>query len=236
MHSAEITFKLPTTRVNSASLAESEIDHVDVYDNAYGDDFGKAERRAGKQSQHDDRDERRARIDEQEQERQKNKSVARDNKDASRRDTSRHGASEEDKDLHRDQNAERDADVGKDDNRIAGEKGEPDGRPSEGTEKQAGRGRRRKIGEWKGTTEGGKAVYKTESELTPGVHYFQLVAVDTDGKQSDPSAPFRVNISEEGDTDRPEKSDEPAQANNVWSTGTEEDRPSLITQVEVRLV
>lgn len=174
MPRAEITFALPTTRVNSANLAESEISHVDVYDNRFGDT---RPRRETQDAQTDSPE------------------VA---------DPTLQGS-------------------------------EPRG-DSDGLEKQSGSAqRRRKIGEWKSEKAGVTPRFETD-ELEPGVHYFQLVAVDTDGRAASPSAAFRLNVNVEGDTSAPKDNDEPALARNVTTTGSDDDRPSLITKVQVKLL
>lgn len=194
MSAALITFKLPTTRVNSASFAESEIDHIDIYDNSFGDDHGEEERRQEKEQRAEDQQRT-------EQSKEKSKQEAKGEK--SKQAKSKQDAPEQEDD---------------------------------GLEKQdSPHKRRRKIGVWSGEKEGERGKFTTD-ELSPGVHFFQLVVHDKDGRASSPSAPFRLNVSEEGDTDRPEKNDEPHVLHNVSSTGYDEDRPSAVTQVEVKLV
>lgn len=189
MSKAQITFKLPTTRVNSANLAESEIKQVDVFDNYYGDDHGEEERRERRSAE---------RADPQNDQSQSEYEQERKNE------------------------ATQEAQAENDD----------------GLEKQSSpHKRRRRIGQWAGGDEkqGGKAVFYT-GDLSPGVHFFQLVAVDTEGREAAPSAPFRLNINEPGDTSRPETNDEPNVLHNVASTGFDDERPSAVTQVDVKLV
>lgn len=185
MSKAQITFKLPTTRVNSANLAESEIKQVDVYDNYYGDDHGEEERREQRRTA---------------------------------------GQADPQEDQNQSEYEQRQKDEAAQGN--------------DGLEKQSSpHKRRRRIGQWAGgdDKQGGQAVFYTD-ELSPGVHFFQLVAVDTEGREAAPSAPFRLNVSEAGDTSRPETNDEPHVLHNVASTGYDDDRPSAVTQVQVKLL
>jgi hypothetical protein len=175
MARAEITFALPTTRVNSANLPESELAHVDVYDNAYDDGRENAPQNLPDPAIEDE---------------------------------------------------------GTENSHIPAQ---PSGDTAQLEKQRGSRYRRRKIGQWTNEKAGITPRFETD-ELTPGVHYFQLVAVDTDGRVASPSPAFRLNVNVPGDKSTPKDNDEPPLSNNVTVTGSDQDRPSHITKVQVKLL
>lgn len=206
---AEITFLAPTTRVNSNSLRVSELSSIDVYDNYGGD------------------------------------------KDAPEGKVSRVGAAPgDDRNVNRSTRTVNDAyNDANDPNNVNNVEDTAAGRKAAKAEAKATKA----ANKGKGKTDDGRVhriigsisgkqirdgVFETE-ELGVGAHYFSLVAVDTDGRSADPSAPFRLNVPKDS-THEPQRMkdapDEPSMARNISGTGSDPDRPSLVTKVSVKLL
>ncbi len=80
---------------------------------------------------------------------------------------------------------------------------------------------------------------RVDVDVEPGLQYLTLVATDTDGRDSEPSAPFRLLVRDDSaepilrDEDAP---NEPHVVVPAVAGGHDPDRPSLVTKVNARLL
>jgi hypothetical protein len=79
----------------------------------------------------------------------------------------------------------------------------------------------------------------TTPDLTPGIHYFTLVAVDTEDRSSSPSPAYKLGVEDPDETD-PQvyrtSSFEPAQVFASPGAGSDPQRPGMVSEVTAVLV